>query len=112
MAGDRERAFGLASTDVGLELRPKNIGAPVKRVEDPRLLTGQGAFTADRIVPGALQVAFRRSDHAHARISGINTAPATDMPDREPPGPISSMSRSSKGAGCCHDGKTDLWCHI
>jgi carbon-monoxide dehydrogenase large subunit len=44
------------------------------------LLTGQGVFTADRIVPGALHVAFRRSDQAHGRISGINIASAADMP--------------------------------
>ena len=61
-------------------LRPKNIGARVKRVEDPRLLTGQGAFTDDRTVPGALQVAFRRSDHAHALISHIDTEAAAALP--------------------------------
>ena len=73
-------AFGLAGADVGVGLRPKNIGARVKRVEDRRLLTGQGMFTADRIVPGALHVAFRRSDHAHALISTISTAAAAAMP--------------------------------
>src|SRR6516164_9651431 len=75
-----EGAFGLAGADVGLGLRPKNIGAPVKRVEDRRLLTGQGAFTADRLVSGALHVAFRRSDHAHALISRVDTAAAAEMP--------------------------------
>ena len=73
-------AFGLASADVDLGLRPKNVGARVKRVEDPRLLTGQGAFTADRFASGALHVAFRRSDHAHALISGLNTLAAAEMP--------------------------------
>jgi aerobic carbon-monoxide dehydrogenase large subunit len=61
-------------------LRPKNIGARVKRVEDPRLLTGQGTFTDDRLVAGALHVAFRRSDHAHAVIAGIATEAAAAMP--------------------------------
>jgi aerobic carbon-monoxide dehydrogenase large subunit len=75
-----KRAFEPAGADVGLGLRPKNIGARVKRVEDPRLLTGQGIFTADRIVPGVLHAAFRRSDHAHALISGISTAAAAKMP--------------------------------
>jgi carbon-monoxide dehydrogenase large subunit len=60
--------------------RPKNIGARVQRVEDPRLLTGQGAFADDRVVPGALHVAFRRSDHAHARIARIDVAAARAMP--------------------------------
>ena len=60
--------------DVGLGLRLKNFGARVKSVEDPRLLTGQGAFMAYRIVPGALRAACRRSDHAHALISNIGTS--------------------------------------
>ncbi|MGA7260853.1 MAG: xanthine dehydrogenase family protein molybdopterin-binding subunit, partial [Stellaceae bacterium] len=80
MTDGRKRASGLEAADVGLGLRPKNIGARIKRVEDPRLLTGQGAFTADRLVPGALHVAFRRSDHAHALISGISTSAAAEMP--------------------------------
>jgi carbon-monoxide dehydrogenase large subunit len=63
-----------------LTLRPKNIGARIKRTEDPRLLTGQGSFTDDRLVPGALHVAFRRSDHPHALIAGIATAAAAALP--------------------------------
>ena len=43
-------------------LRPRNIGARVKRVEDRRLLTGEGAFTDDRATPRALHLAFRRSE--------------------------------------------------
>jgi CO/xanthine dehydrogenase Mo-binding subunit len=80
MTDGRKRASGLEAADIGSGLRPKNIGARVKRVEDPRLLTGQGAFTADRLVPGAMHVAFRRSDHAHAIISSINTSAAAEMP--------------------------------
>jgi aerobic carbon-monoxide dehydrogenase large subunit len=80
MTGSLERSSGLAGADLGLGLRPKNIGARVKRVEDRRLLTGQGAFTDDRIVPGALHVAFRRSDHAHARISRISSSAAAELP--------------------------------
>jgi aerobic carbon-monoxide dehydrogenase large subunit len=80
MTDDRRQALGLEGADFGLELRPKNIGARVKRVEDRRLLTGQGAFTGDRIVPGALYIAFRRSDHAHALISSIGTSTAAAMP--------------------------------
>lgn len=61
------------------EIRPKFVGARVKRLEDPRLLTGSGAFVDDRRVPGLLHVAFRRSDHAHALITGIDTSAAEDM---------------------------------
>ena len=42
-------------------LRPRIIGARIKRVEDPRLLTGEGSFADDRRCPGALHLAFRRS---------------------------------------------------
>ncbi len=61
-------------------IRPRNIGARIRRVEDPRLLTGAGQFTADRLVPGALHIAFRRSDEAHARIGHTDTAAAAAMP--------------------------------
>src|SRR5947207_2301474 len=59
--------------------RPKIIGARVKRTEDPRLLTGRGSFVDDRQV-NALQVAFRRSEHAHARILSIDYAAARAAP--------------------------------
>jgi hypothetical protein len=39
MIDGRKRVFGLEGADAGLGLRPKNIGARVKRVEDPRLLS-------------------------------------------------------------------------
>jgi aerobic carbon-monoxide dehydrogenase large subunit len=67
-------------TDERMLLRPRMIGARIRRVEDPRLLTGQGAFAADRIVPGALHVAFRRSDESHAAIVGIDGAAAAAVP--------------------------------
>ncbi|MGE0751435.1 MAG: xanthine dehydrogenase family protein molybdopterin-binding subunit [Variibacter sp.] len=70
----------LASEALAHGVRPKNVGARVKRVEDPRLLTGQGMYTDDRTVPGALHVAFRRSDHPHARIVSIDTSAAASMP--------------------------------
>jgi carbon-monoxide dehydrogenase large subunit len=61
-------------------LRPKIIGASVRRVEDRRLLTGQGSFAGDRTCPGALHLAFRRSDHPHARISKIDCSQARGLP--------------------------------
>ena len=60
--------------------RPKIVGMSVKRTEDPRLLTGHGAFVDDRHVPRLLHVAFRRSDHAHARIRSIDCAAARAAP--------------------------------
>ena len=56
------------------------FGQPLRRLEDPRLLTGGGRFTADRAAPGALQAVFLRSPHAHARIQAVDTAAARAMP--------------------------------
>ncbi len=63
-----------------LHARPKIIGARVKRTEDPRLLTGRGSFVDDRQAPNVLHVAFRRSEHAHARIVSIDCAAARAAP--------------------------------
>src|ERR1700752_4727279 len=60
--------------------RPKIIGARIKRTEDPRLLTGLGSYTDDRQVARVLHVAFRRSEHAHARIVSIDCAEARAVP--------------------------------
>jgi carbon-monoxide dehydrogenase large subunit len=61
-------------------LRPRHVGAPIRRTEDPRLLTGRGEFAADRRPDRALHVAFRRSEHAHAVIQRIDTAAAEAAP--------------------------------
>jgi carbon-monoxide dehydrogenase large subunit len=60
--------------------RPKIVGARIKRTEDPRLLTGVGAYTDDRQSASALHVAFRRSDQSHARIRAIDCSPARNAP--------------------------------
>jgi carbon-monoxide dehydrogenase large subunit len=62
------------------ELTPKLIGARVKRVEDPRLLTGRGSYVDDRQVAHGLHVAFRRSERAHARIVAIDCTRARAQP--------------------------------
>jgi carbon-monoxide dehydrogenase large subunit len=63
-----------------MHARPKIIGARIKRSEDPRLLTGLGAYTDDRQVMRVLHVAFRRSDQSHARIRAIDCAAARASP--------------------------------
>ena len=65
------------STDV---LRPRHVGAPIKRTEDPRLLTGRGEYSADRKPDRALHVAFRRSEQSHAKIVRIDTTAAQGAP--------------------------------
>ncbi|HYB04227.1 MAG TPA: xanthine dehydrogenase family protein molybdopterin-binding subunit, partial [Nitrososphaerales archaeon] len=44
------------------------IGKSLDRKEDPRLVTGKGAFTIDVKVPDTLYATFLRSPYAHARI--------------------------------------------
>ena len=56
------------------------LSQSIRRVEDPRLLKGGGSYTADIALPGQAQGYVLRSPHAHARISGIDTAAAKAMP--------------------------------
>jgi carbon-monoxide dehydrogenase large subunit len=56
------------------------IGRSIPRLEDFRLLTGQGQFTDDMRWPGALHCTFVRSPHAHARIRAIDAGPALAGP--------------------------------
>ncbi|WP_349371921.1 xanthine dehydrogenase family protein molybdopterin-binding subunit [Salinarimonas sp.] len=56
------------------------IGAPVRRKEDQRFITGQGRYTDDLARPGQAHAVFVRSPHAHARIKAIDTAEAAAMP--------------------------------
>ena len=47
------------------------VGQPVRRIEDRRLVTGQGCYTDD-VMPGkGLHVAFLRAPFAHARLTHL-----------------------------------------
>jgi carbon-monoxide dehydrogenase large subunit len=56
------------------------IGAPVRRKEDFRFVTGKGQYTDDITRPGETHVHFLRSPHAHATIKAIETQAAKAMP--------------------------------
>jgi len=56
------------------------IGAPVRRKEDQRFVTGKGHYTDDISRPGQGHVHFLRSPHAHAKIKQIETRAAAAMP--------------------------------
>ena len=68
-----------ASDDPSLS-RPQYVGARVTRREDPRLLTGDGNYVADIKRHGMVHIAFRRSDHAHARITSLDAEAARTLP--------------------------------
>jgi acyl-CoA synthetase (AMP-forming)/AMP-acid ligase II len=80
-----------------MTLRPKYVGARVKRREDQRLLAGQGSFTADRAVSNALADAGCRMiittderaeilAHALQELSGSPTIIFADRGQRHPDG--------------------------
>ncbi|MFQ5341470.1 MAG: molybdopterin cofactor-binding domain-containing protein [Anaerolineae bacterium] len=56
------------------------FGQPIRRNEDPQLLTGRAQFVDDVDLPGMLHAAFKRSDYAHAKIKGIDLEAAKAMP--------------------------------
>src|SRR5882672_8555197 len=49
------------------------------RLEDRRLLTGQGRFTSDWNFPNQAHAAFLRSDRAHAEIVSIDVSAALEV---------------------------------
>jgi aerobic carbon-monoxide dehydrogenase large subunit len=57
------------------------IGDSVRRVEDPRLLTGNGRYTDDtKLSTPAARLYVLRSPHAHADIKSIDTSAAKKAP--------------------------------
>ena len=52
------------------------VGQAVSRLEDPRLITGQGRFTADIQMPGQLYGAVLRAPLAHGAITRLDVAAA------------------------------------
>jgi aerobic carbon-monoxide dehydrogenase large subunit len=58
----------------------KGIGVSALRKEDAEFLTGQGRYVDDIKLPGMLHMAIVRSPYAHARITGIDTAAAKQVP--------------------------------
>jgi carbon-monoxide dehydrogenase large subunit len=61
-------------------MNSKNLGAPVDRLEDDRLIVGKGRYVDDIVLPGMLSAAFLRSPEAHARIDDLNLDAARAMP--------------------------------
>jgi len=56
------------------------MGAPLKRREDQRFITGKGRYLDDIQMPGMTYMAVLRSPYAHARILDIDTSAAAAMP--------------------------------
>ena len=56
------------------------IGAPVRRKEDHRFITGKGQYTDDINRPGQTYAYFVRSPHAHASIKKVDISAALKKP--------------------------------
>ena len=56
------------------------FGAPIKRNEDKKLLTGQALFVDVVELPGMLHAAFLRSQVAHGKIKRIDVSRAKQRP--------------------------------
>jgi CO/xanthine dehydrogenase Mo-binding subunit len=56
------------------------IGTSMKRVEDPRLLVGEGTYIDDIVLPNMLHAGVLASPFAHARIVSIDTSKARALP--------------------------------
>ena len=59
---------------------PDVLGAPVKRVEDPKFITGKGRYLDDIKLTGMVHLAILRSPYAHANIRSIDTSTAKSKP--------------------------------
>ncbi len=56
------------------------IGKSIRRVEDPRLVVGNGRYIDDVVLPRMVHAAILRSPHAHARIVAIDARRAAALP--------------------------------
>ncbi|MGD9531204.1 xanthine dehydrogenase family protein molybdopterin-binding subunit [Pseudonocardia sp.] len=67
-------------THTAAQTRGSILGTRVRRVEDRALLTGASTFVGNLRPDGLLHATFVRSPMAHARITGIDTGPASSQP--------------------------------
>jgi carbon-monoxide dehydrogenase large subunit len=55
-------------------------GTAVRRREDPPLIKGEGTYTDDLRLPGAVHAAFVRAEVAHALVTSVDTSQAAQAP--------------------------------
>jgi carbon-monoxide dehydrogenase large subunit len=82
-AGYREEGRLALTTAVAELVKPESklwTGQPLRRKEDPRLLTGYGRFVDDVKLPRMLHAAILRSPYAHARITHLDISHAASLP--------------------------------
>ena len=72
----------------------QGFGQPSLRLEDERLLRGEGQFTADFNAAGQAYMYVLRTPHAHADITAIDTSAA-----RAAPGVCAVLTGADAAAG-------------
>ena len=70
------------------------VGSPLPRPDDPRLLTGRGRYVDDVTLPRMVHAAFVRSPHAHAR------SPRRPRPRRHAPGVVGLLTGDDTAKLC------------
>ena len=68
------------AAQVAVERRKKVLGTPLKRIEDPRLVRGNGRYLDSVRLPRTAHAAFVRSPYPHAKIVGIDASSASETP--------------------------------
>ena len=79
---------------------PSMLGLPIKRGEDPRLVSGSGAYLEDITLPGLVHLAFARSPHAHEYRQPSASRLAKRWPERESPSQGSRPPAGRRASGC------------
>ncbi len=75
------------------------VGTPLRRKEDPKLLTGEARYVDDLAVPGALHASLVRSPYAHATINSVDVSRGPGRPRR---GGRLQRRRPALGVGRSH----------
>ncbi|MDG6925073.1 MAG: xanthine dehydrogenase family protein molybdopterin-binding subunit [Nitrososphaerota archaeon] len=70
----------MKSAQVAVQKEGALFGKPLKRVEDPKFMTGSGTYLGDLRLPDILHAAFVRSPYANARVVKVDVAAAVAHP--------------------------------
>lgn len=70
----------MASVQTQVRRQQSLVGQRLKRVEDPRFLTGAARFTDDIVLPNMLHAYFVRSQYSHAHLKAVHLEKALEHP--------------------------------
>ena len=76
----RPRVMSGGTEQVPDFARKRWVGQALKRVEDPKMITGAARYVGDLAPAGTLEAAFLRSPYPHALVRSIDTSAAEKAP--------------------------------